>query len=198
METLNHGILRFNDECTLKIDFDQETDDMTVTRFNDVTGEETVITGGGQSGGGDEWQLLEDYTLESEGLLQVAVTNISVKQIKVIMIQPKSYSSTAIVYVPINNPDGNHWDYGYGRAYQQLANSSATDERVYTIWNEPYIIDEIFIWWAEGMNINSLERPSRGVYMPHAKAVAGQEITSVSVATYASIPAGLRVLVFGK
>lgn len=47
METLNHGILRFNDECTLKIDFDQETDDMTVTRINDVTGEETVISGGG-------------------------------------------------------------------------------------------------------------------------------------------------------
>lgn len=47
METLNHGILRFNDEFTLKIDFDQETDDMTVTRFNDVTGEETVINVGG-------------------------------------------------------------------------------------------------------------------------------------------------------
>lgn len=49
METLNHGILRFNDECTLKIDFDQETDDMTVTRINDVTGTETVISGGGAS-----------------------------------------------------------------------------------------------------------------------------------------------------
>lgn len=50
METLNHGILRFNDECTLKIDFDQSTNDMTMTRINDVTGEETVISGGGESG----------------------------------------------------------------------------------------------------------------------------------------------------
>lgn len=49
MERYNHGILRFNDECTLKIDFDQGTDDLTVTRINDVTGEETIITGGGAS-----------------------------------------------------------------------------------------------------------------------------------------------------
>lgn len=59
METLNHGILRFNDECTLKIDFDQETDDMTVTRINDATGEETVISGGGQGGGDIVFEMHE-------------------------------------------------------------------------------------------------------------------------------------------
>lgn len=173
----------------------------SVTGASDTTLSEAVATlanGYGQSGGGSEWQLLKDYTLEAEGLLQVAVTNISVKQIKVIMIQPKSYSSTAVVYIPINNPGGNHNDSRYGRMYQQLANSSASSERIYTIWTEPYLVDELLSWWVEAVNSNNMERPQRGEQYPCTNADAGQEITSVSVATYVSIPAGLRVLVFGK
>lgn len=157
----------------------------------------TLVAGYGQ-GGSDMWQTLYDGTTEADGLLQVAVTNFSVHEIKVIILQPTSYSSSAVVYVPLNNPNGTHWDSGYGRGYATLGNSTASATRIYTVWTEPYVVDGLFMWWRVGHNNGDANSPQMVVNYPTSYAVAGQEITSVSVATYVSIPAGLRVIVLGK
>lgn len=157
----------------------------------------TLVAGYGQ-GGGDMWQTLYDATTEADGNLQVAVTNISVHEIKVVIIEPYSYTSSAVVYIVPNNPNGTHWDKGYGRITNGLSNTSASAMKILTTWIEPYDVDHLFAGQAYGVNNTNSGTVSRLVQYGVTDAVAGQEITSVSVATYVSIPAGLRVIVLGK
>lgn len=178
-----------------------------LTRYaNETTGQSdqtlsdavrTLCDGYGQ-GGGDMWQTLYDGTTEADGNLQVAVTNISVHEIKVVMIEPTSYTASAVVYIVPNNPNGTHWDQGYGRITNELSNSSASAVKILTTWIEPYDVDHLFAGQTQSVNNTNMSNVQRLVHYGVTDAVAGQEITSVSVATYVSIPAGLRVIVLGK
>ena len=137
METLNHGILRFNDECTLKIDFDQETDDMTATRINDVTGEETVITGGGH-GGGIKYQI-GTVTFDADTAAHLTQTiSHNLGEIPAIIIvwtedfnnlsddNPNPYATTTMV--------GGCWVREM-IAIPQTVSSSASVEAAQTVWS---------------------------------------------------------------
>lgn len=196
METLNHGILRFNDECTLKINFDQETDDMKVTRINDVTGEEKVITGGGQGGGDMDWKILYDGVTESEGNLSVAVTNVSCNEFMVLV---KAIPTADIqIYVSPNQPNGTHYESGYGRTAISTGTSTGNPKIgfvyvMHTIGNMTPMFKTANMEYQEGSVSVQFTMPSASQTL-----ALDEPYTSISVATYQAIAAGTEVVVLGR
>ena len=171
-----------------------ETTGASDTTLSDAVG--TLVAGYGGGGGSSEWQLLHDSTTTEDGNLQIALTNISVKEVKIYAIEPANYTSSVVVYCPLNNSGGNHYDSGYGRPMISLSNSGSS-QKIIMAGQEPVIIDG----WVENpsYSVNNGNQSALQVKAGTASRVtAGMTFTSMSIATYQSVPAGLRIVAFGR
>ena len=170
-----------------------ETTGASDTTLSDAVG--TLVAGYG-GGGSSAWQLLHDSTTTEDGNLQIALTNISVKEVKIYAIEPANYTSSVAVYCPLNNSGGNHYDRGYGRPMISLSNSGSS-QKIIMAGQEPVLIDG----WVENptYSVNSGSQVNIQMKAGTASQVtAGMTFTSMSIATYQSVPAGLRIVAFGR
>lgn len=147
-------------------------------------------------GGGSDWQVLHDSTTTEEALLQIAITGISIKEAKIFAIEPAGYTSTAVIYCPMNNNEGNHYDKSYGRPMISLSNAGGSTKVNFASQN-PIEIDGIAEQPAYSANAGSQPNIQIKIETP-SRATAGMTITSMSVATYVAIPAGIRIVAFGR
>lgn len=147
-------------------------------------------------GGGNDWQLLHDSTTTEDALLQIALTNISVKEVRIYAIEPAGYTSSVVVYCPLNNSAGNHYDKNYGRPMLSLSNSGST-QKIIMAAQEPIIMNGLI----ENPTYANNSGGQSNIQLKSAigtNVTAGMTFTSMSIATYQSVPAGLRIVAFGR
>lgn len=170
----------------------------SVTGQSDTTLSEAVATlaNGYGGGGGMDWQILYDGVTESEGNLSVAVTNVSCNEFMVLV---KAIPTAGIqIYVSPNQPNGTHYDSGYGRTSIGTGTSTGNPKIgfvyvMHTIGNmTPVFRTTNMEYQTSAVNVQFT--------MPSASQTLAWDApyTSISVATYQAIAAGTEVIVLGK
>ena len=170
----------------------------TVTGQSDATLSEAVATlaNGYGGGGGMDWQILYDGVTESEGNLNVAVTNVSCNEFMVLV--KAIPTSDVVIYVSPNQPNGTHWDAGYGRT-QIVTGTSTGNPKVGCVYIQHQVNKMVPMFRTVNM-----EYQTSAVNVQFAMPSASQTLawdepyTSISVATYQAIAAGTEVIVLGK
>ncbi len=155
----------------------------------------TLASGYGGGGGSMDWQILYNGVTESAGNLSVAVTNVSCNEFMVLI--KAIPTSDVVIYVSPNQPNGTHWDGGYGRT--QIGTGTSTGNPK---------IGFVYVMHTIGnmtpMFKATMEYQSGAVNVQFTMPVASQTLawdapyTSISVATYQPIAAGTEVVVLGK
>ena len=169
----------------------------TVTGASDTTLSDAVATlaAGYGGGGGMDWQILYNGVTESAGNLSVAVTNVSCNEFMVLVKAVPT--SDVVIYVSPNQPNGTHWDGGYGRT--QIGTGTSTgNPKVGCVYIQHQVNNMVPMFKAP------MEYQSGAVNVQFTMPMASQTLawdapyTSISVATYQPIAAGTEVVVLGK
>lgn len=148
-------------------------------------------------GGGSDWQVLHDSTTTEDAILQIAVTNISVSEFMVYIIAKPS--TNVQVYISPNNPNGNHYDGGYGRF--SIGTSTTTGNPKYAWAHIHHQVGTLLPVdkSSDDLQYGGTSNPPRSMAVESTRTMAfTDKYTSISVATYQTVTSGTRVIVLGK
>ncbi len=174
---------------------DAKTEDMTQAVGVDQSGKLWTKPGGERA-----WQTLYEGTTTEEAIIQIPITGISVKAIKVYCLALPTYGSDFILYAPLMQTTGSHYDKsGYLRMLGTISKSTSAKRLARLAFDSeidvPFagVSSFIFMRAALGSQVDIAHKPDATANM-----TPGMTITALSVATYQNTPAGTKILVIGR
>lgn len=149
------------------------------------------------SGGGADWQTLADETTTSEGLVQILVSGVSVKEILVFAYVP-IYANDFVLYVPLMQTSATHYDRsGYERMMITVSKSTSAP-RLAWLKTFPLPIDGVGAFFSSSIYGSSESNVRYKWEDGKTNMTANMTITSFAVATYQNTPAGTRIVALGR
>ncbi len=173
---------------------DAKTEDMTQAVGVDQSGKLWTKPGGERA-----WQTLYEGTTTEEAIIQIPITGISVKAIKVYCLAP-TYGSDFTLYAPLMQTTGSHYDKsGYLRMMVTVSKSTTAKRLARLAFDSetdvPFPGTSSFELHSIYMGAFYRVERKNG---DEANMTPGMTITALSVATYQNTPAGTKILVIGR